>query len=141
MKKLFFLGLLALLFVACNKNQKAVKKLDGEWNAVSYVVTYDGMSEDYLVTEGFGFTIKFDNCKLKKDNFCTSTWTQTYPGEAPYVMLVDYRVTSEGESLEFRDPEYPSELIVMTIVELTNDKLVFTLDDGDGDLTTITMER
>ena len=138
MKRFFLMGLLALLAVACNKNQKVVKQLDGTWNATSYVYVSGGVSTDIMATPGYGLTWEFDDCKLKDDEFCRITWTETYDvGSSVWVM--EYRVAGYGTSLELRDYDFPSELIYLKIIEQSKTDLVVEVNDGDGDVTTITL--
>ena len=42
MKKIIMIAAIALLAVACNKNQAAVKKLDGTWKITSFNSEFDG---------------------------------------------------------------------------------------------------
>ena len=132
--------LLALIAVACNKNQKAVKTFDGKWNVTSWVDKYDGMSEEYI-TDGVSISMTFNDCKLKDDEFCTLILSETFDGETD-AYSYEYGVAGYGTSLELRDTDYPSELTYMKIEELTKDKLILMIDyDGDGETTTITLEK
>ncbi|MFT5821775.1 MAG: hypothetical protein ACI8ZM_003031 [Crocinitomix sp.] len=141
MKRFFLLSVIALLLVACNKNQKVVKQLDGKWNITSYVYTWDGETVDVLAEEeGYALSWDFNNCKLKDDEFCTIIWTEVYDGIADSFVL-EYRVEGNGTSLELRDLDYPSELIYFKIVEQSKVALTIMTDDGDGDNTTITLEK
>ena len=140
MKKILLMSVVALLFVACNKNQKVVKQLDGTWNATSYLETWDGSTEEYI-TDGYTMTWDFDNCKLKDDEFCNITWTDSYEGEGSDVLLLQYRVAGYGTSLELRDSDYPSELIYLKITEQTKTTLVIEIDQGDGDTIKISFEK
>lgn len=139
MKKLLMIASVVVLAAACDKNQKAVKKIDGSWNATSYVETWGGTTEDYIA-DGLVFKMDFDNCKLKDDEFCRVTITQIDDGDT-YVEIMDYRVAGYGTSLELREPGYPSDLIYFKIVECTKDTLVLELDYGDGDISTITLAK
>ena len=70
MKKLFFIPLAALLLFSCNKDQAAVKKLDGTWNVTEAIaVTSVGsvsVPNDILEGEAV-YTLTFNACKLKND--------------------------------------------------------------------------
>jgi hypothetical protein len=76
MKKYILIASLLFLTIACNKNQKAVKLLAGDWEATKLVTTgSDGTAID-LLTGGFvSVDYNFDNCKLKDDNYCNMTTT------------------------------------------------------------------
>ncbi|UKN02326.1 hypothetical protein K6119_02175 [Paracrocinitomix mangrovi] len=139
MKRLLWIAAIALVVVSCNKDQKAVKRLDGTWNVSSWLATWNGTTEEYIA-DGYTFTMKFDNCKLKDEEFCSITMTEAYQGSTDsYVM--EYRVAGGGTSLEIRDLDYPSELTYFRIDEMTKDKLVLYLDEGDGDYSTLTLNK
>lgn len=130
----------ALLAVACNKNQSAVKKLDGNWNVTSLVVTEDGSSID-LIESGFitSASIMFEGCKLKDDEFCSMTTTTTTEFGSDTESDV-YAVTDDGETLQTKDDEESSEIETIEIVELT--KTDCKLKQVDGDTTTeMTLEK
>lgn len=141
MKKILAVAFLALLVVACNKDQKAVRKLDGKWVATSYIETYGGSSEDYVATEGYKLSFTFDNCKLKDDEFCRLIWEESYPGDDIYTEIYDYRVAGGGTSLELREPSYPADLLYFKIVEFKKDKLKLEINFGDGELIVIEMKQ
>lgn len=60
---LLFTALIALLFTACNKNQRRVVKLDGKWNVISATIEGYGESNPDLMYE-------FEYCKLKHNDLC-----------------------------------------------------------------------
>ena len=121
MKKLLTIALLALIAFSCDKDQKVVKQLDGTWKATSYVVTSDGVSEDYT-TSGLVFTMEFNDCKLKKDEFCNLRITQQYGSDVD-IQDLEYRVEGNGSSLELREVQYPAEASYIKILEHEKDKL------------------
>ena len=130
----------ALLAVACNKNQSAVKKLDGNWNVTSLVVTEDGSSIDFIES-GFitSASIMFEGCKLKDDEFCSMTTTTTTDFGSNTESDV-YAVTDDGQTLQTKDEEESSEIETIEIVELT--KTDCKLKQVDGDTTTeMTLEK
>lgn len=139
MRKILLIAVLAITAVACNKNQKAVKTLDGSWNATSYLDTWDGETTEYIVP-GTSVKMAFDNCKLKDDEFCRVTFTFT-EGTDTDVEILDYRVGGYGTSLLLRDPEYPIDLTYMEIVEFTKDQLELKADYGDGDIIQFKFEK
>ncbi len=138
MKKLFMIAAIALIAVACNKNQKAVKKLEGNWNATEFMVTDGEFTVDYLA---FGFTIQmiFDGCKLKNDEVCNMTTTITFDGETETEASV-YRVTNDGERLEQKENLTATSLETIDIVELTKTSLKLVLVE-DETTTNITLEK
>ena len=139
MKKILMIVAIAVLAVACNKNQKAVKQLDGTWNVTSWMDTWDGASEEYI-EDGYSMTMLFNNCKLKDDEFCDVVLTEVSGSESDSYAM-EYRVAGYGTSLELRDTDYPSELTYLKIEEFTKENLTLVADYGDGDKTTIVLAK
>lgn len=141
MKKILFFSIVALLLVGCDKSQNAVKKLDGEWKAITYIYTTGGSSVDILISEGIGLSVDFDNCKLKKDEFCKSTWVFSEAGETDDIEVVEYRVEGYGTSLELKYIDMETELALWDITELSKDKLVLENHSDSGTSLVITLEK
>ncbi len=119
MKKtiLMLLIAVAMVSVACSKDQKVVRKLDGKW----LIKTVDGK----VVDDESAFTIRFDNCKLKDDEYCTA-----YQALVNDTLAVDltYKVQSDGTVLilRYEDEDGEVEDISNVIDELTKDELIIT---------------
>lgn len=130
MKKLFYILTLSLgvLAVSCNKDQAAVKKLDGTWTITSLVSTGGGVSFDFIALGGTG-TMMFDGCKLKTDEWCSMTSTTTFGGLTDTEIDV-YRVTGDGVTLESKDSDTSTTVSKMTIVDLTKTACELTQVDG-----------
>ena len=60
--------------VACNKNQHAVKKLDGDWIATKYQISDATTSVD-LINNYKEVMFTFNKCKLKDNDFCSAIVT------------------------------------------------------------------
>lgn len=135
MKKLFAVLTIALsvAVVSCNKDQAAVKKLDGTWNVTS--MKFDGQE---LISSDFTSTMTFSKCKLKKDEWCNSTSTVTFSGTTETTNGV-YRVTGDGTTLESKEHADSTDVSSMTIDELTktNMKATQTMDVGGTTYTTV----
>lgn len=130
MKKLILVIGIAVSIVSCNKNQKAVKTLDGEWNVTSMKFTEDNVSVEGMIP-GLSATFAFDGCKLKKDEFCKLTTTSTFDGETE-TDIQFYRVTDDGETLELKDTESSTIIQTIEIIELTKTDLKLKQVDGEG---------
>ena len=61
---------------SCNKDQAAVKKLDETWNLTEYTLENGGVTVDVL-TGGIDYALAFENCKLKKEEWCSMSTTAT----------------------------------------------------------------
>lgn len=122
MKKLFFAFTLfaaTMTITSCNKNQKAVKKLEGDWEQVSV----DGVT----VPDSSKITLHFELCKLKKDEWCEMSSTEA-DGTSSGTYF--YKVTNDGEYLtqKISDPTKGTIEMGGNIVELTDDKLILEVN-------------
>ena len=136
MKKLLFLVFAVAVLIACDKNQRAVKKLEGTWNATK-ALTSDAGTGISLDIIGFGagsMSFTFDNCKLKDDTWCNVSSTITIFGDTEMNTSM-YKVTNDGTQIEVLDSAGTTDVI--TIQELTDSEMKATLVDGT---TTIEME-
>lgn len=121
MKKLLLIATIAIAIVSCDKNQKSVKTLDGNWNVTSIKFTEDGVSEEYLES-GSTFKLSFDGCKLKDDEYCVMTSTSTN-GATSEIESSVYRVIEDGSKLEIKDSLTSSTSEIIEIVELDKENL------------------
>jgi len=130
MKKVLLVAIIVIVAVACNKNQSAVRKLDGTWKATSFATTDStGTTVDLI---GFvDVTFVFDGCKLKKDEYCnitTTTITNAFGFTSSTTENDLYRVIDDGTTLEIKADSTTS---TMTIVELTRSSLKVKQVDGN----------
>ena len=144
MKKIIMIAAIALLAVACNKNQAAVKKLDGTWKITSLNSEFDGTQIEAigLILESGSMT--FDGCKLKDDEFCTMTTTlkaSALLGGATETDTYLYAVTDDGTKLQQKEDASSTTINVIEIVELTGSTGEFKQTDSDGAVTTIKVEK
>lgn len=137
MKNLFVtcLAVMALVLVSCNKNQAAVKKLDGTWTATEMMFSEGGLSLDLIDLGGSG-SFTFNSCKLKKDEWCTGSSTLTTPallGGATETTSQLYRVIEDGTKMEMKESD-TSTATIITIVSLTEESLEMTFTDDGADV-------
>jgi len=116
MRKLIFaaVAVFAIGLVACNKDQKAVKTLEGDWEEVSV----DGTA----VPDSLKGTLHFDFCKLNKDEWCTANYTDS---DGTSSGNYEYKVSEKGTVLTQRVTEEGKGTIEIpgTIKELTETSL------------------
>lgn len=127
MKKILLIALITITAIACNKNQRAVKKLDGEWKVTKITYTEDNVSESETDID---MTLSFDNCKLKNNEYCSMTTTLTSDSDT-YTESGFYKVTSDGTILILADDLNGSDSEAITIVELSSKKLILEQVDGN----------
>lgn len=138
MKKLLIITTILLLVISCNKNQQAVKKLDGTWKATSLTES-NGIETLDLIAEGLEYEMTFNGCKLKDNEYCSITTIITDDVESQTAIGL-YRVTDDGETLEFKETEDSESTDKFIIEELTKSEFTFKLID-DGLVSTITLEK
>jgi len=137
MKFTIVFTIFVLLFMSCNKNQTAVKKLDGTWIATNYEVTKNNLTSDYLDI-GMKFKYQFDNCKLKENEYCQiSIITSNDFGTETNVDI--YRVVNNGNGLEVVDP-IDNSIQYYSILKLNSNKLKLEKNEN-GIRTEITLKH
>ena len=140
MKKILMIAAVALLAVACNKNQAAVKKLDGIWDATSIryssgAVSYEAIPE-FIESQSFSF----DGCKLKDDEWCNTVVTTKYGESTPFIggeTFADsakYNVTDDGTKLQSKEDLSSTSITSYEIIELSNSSAEFKTTDSDGNV-------
>lgn len=118
------LSTLMLMFVvaSCNKNQAAVKKLDGTWQ-----LTHENgqpVDADDIVK------LTFTKCKLAKDEYCTLTFTTIFLGQT-FTSSAMYLVMDKGETMEIKyTSQGQTSIDRFKIKELTKSKLVIEVTEG-----------
>ena len=121
MKKIILIASVLLLTIACNKNQKAVKLLAGEWEATKIKGEFNGQIIDFVAIGLVDVTYYFDNCELEDDNFCNmSSSTTTALNSTPKVTNELYTIESDGTVMKIKTD---STVKTFKIIELTEDFL------------------
>jgi len=100
MKHALFIPLIALVMVSCAKDQKAVNKLEGTWNATKWEVSDGGLTLD-LIALGGSASIVFEGCDVK-DSWCNYTAYTSFLGVSDTISSL-YRVTDAGNTLQLQD--------------------------------------
>lgn len=143
MKKYILIASVLFLTLACNKNQKAVKMLEGDWEATKFVTTdSDGTTID-LLTGGFiSVDYHFDNCKLKNDNYCnmTTTTAASIFGITidPVVVNDFYTIKGEGTIMEVKTDSTTN---TINITELTKTNVKATQTNSNNQSITIELQK
>lgn len=132
MKRILMIAAIALLAVACSKDQKVVNRLDGTWKANRLTVSSGAITGDLI---GLGVitsaTLTFSDCKLKADEWCTASSSTVYAtGETENDTYL-YRVTEKGTVLETKDDNSSVTINKIDIVEMTRATLKLKQVDGD----------
>ncbi|WP_027420684.1 hypothetical protein [Crocinitomix catalasitica] len=133
MKRIAFVGFLALVLFSCNKNQKASKKLDGTWDASKITLSIETgggeVSFDALAIDPDAYGIlSFTNCNLKSGDFCEAS-VDIKIADNHVNSNSEYRVIDDGTILVVKDS---TGLNNIEIQELNDDfcKLYWIRDEG-----------
>ncbi|MEO9531825.1 MAG: hypothetical protein ABJG68_13675 [Crocinitomicaceae bacterium] len=119
MKKVLFvvIATCTLILTSCNKDQKAIKQIEGKWKSVSQ----DGQTLDPDDQTIYNFS----SCKLKDSEYCDVTAEysdDTYEN-------FEYNVTSDGTIMTWKTED--GFILTGTIDELTDTKLTWTFSFFD----------
>jgi len=106
MKNILTLILIAITLLACDKNQRTVKKLDGQWKSHKLILA----SQPTINLAAFGdLTLTFNECELEDDEYCTMNTSIKIVNQANTTESTGlFKVSGEGTELEFK-PDEPSE--------------------------------
>ena len=130
MKIFSFVIVLLTIIVSCNKNQNSVKKLDGKWYAVKYEVTKNNQISDYIQI-GLNFEYYFDNCKLKKNQYCQLTVTISNDIASSSEVLL-YSITESGQKMEITNPITNAVEVSYKIIKLSSTKVKIEKTDNNS---------
>jgi hypothetical protein len=118
MKKLAFLTLVALLFVACSKEQRQNRKIDGEWK----LETTNGKANGSNESE----SLKFEK---DKNGAGKGTFTNTYDGSS-YSQDFTYVITDEKITVSIKE-DGVSYGVILTLKELKKNDMTLVNPGGD----------
>ncbi len=135
MRKITILAaFLGLAFASCNKNQKAVKNLEGNWNITSFVDSY---APDEVLTG----TMQFESCKLKEED-CGGSLTLTDGTDASTIPF-QYSISEQGNEmfLTYLSTEDESRETYDCSLDLDGDNATIEYIDTFGDKITIDIAK
>ena len=139
MKKIIFtLVILCFVLVSCNKEKRAMKKLEGVWNVTAMTIDSSGVSVNYweqIQAVGItSLTYNFQNCGTDVACDVYSTSTGSFLGfPINNVDTLTYSVSEDGETITLDGDE-------ASIDELTKSSLIMSQVDGNT-TTIVTMEK
>jgi hypothetical protein len=125
---------ITLTLTSCDKNQKAVKKLSGEWSATK-ILESNGNTVTDLKTQGVSATYKFNKCKLKNDEYCEYSLTKTTTtGSITNTQTENgfYKVTEDGTKMIQTDSINNATLITVDIIDLTKKKATLKIKGNNN---------
>ena len=124
MKNIILIATVLLLTIACNKNQKAVKLLAGDWEAVKLVTTNaNGDVINILANDIFNVDYHFDNCELEDDNYCNMSTSKTITlfgiTGAPTVTNELFTIKNDGTIMEVKTDSTTNTINILELTETT----------------------
>ncbi len=132
-----------LAVISCNKNQSAVKKLDGKWNTTKAVVVDNTGKSTDLIALGGDIEWNFTKYKLKDAEFCdySTSFINISLGINDTEIGV-FKVEDDGTKLVVASTKNDpiSDYETMTIKELTKDNCILSASDSTG-TTEFTLEK
>lgn len=130
MKKLFvFCIAVALVAVACSKEQRVVNKLEGTWKGTSAKASILGFEIDFPLGD-FNILYTFNPCKVK-DGACSGTYQLD-----TYTDNFSYTIGGKGTTIDWVD----SSGTIQSLEILELEKTTFKVKDDFGLDTTGTAE-
>jgi len=129
-----FFSFIIFTLTSCNKNQIAVKKLNGKWNATK-ILESNGNTVTDLITQGVNATFNFNKCTLKKEDYCEySLTTVTTTGSSSNTVTENgfYKVTEDGSKMIQTDDVTNGTPITVDIVDLTKKKATFKIKGNNN---------
>jgi hypothetical protein len=131
-----------LLNYGCNKDQRYVNNLSGKWEATEMTVTDVYSSETYYKSDTFSLQFNFQNCKLKKDDWCSFSGSQilsedTFNLSGIYKSDIDkVDISGKGTVLILTEPDHIEEegytsCYVISLYEKSSVLLMSSVNDDD----------
>jgi hypothetical protein len=117
------------IFIACSKDQRVVKQLDGKWKVTAE--TEDGVAQPVTSYEKQEYS--FTACKVKKAD-CDGSIS-----DPSFTLPFKYNISDKGEKITMTFNLLGTNIVETgTIVEHSDKKFVFsTVDDGKTTVTTL----
>ncbi len=137
LKLLFVATALSLVVFACNKNQKVVRQLNGEWKITE--MKYNGDPVDKSEYENTTYT--FEKCKVSKGD-CDGEMKTVDPSKGTVTFPFTYSIDEKGTEITINLEVFGFvESETGEILEHSKKKFVWSVEDADGDVTETTMEK
>lgn len=137
MRKLAWVAILVISFTAisCNKNQKVVKQLEGDWKITSLKINGIPDTADYSRDR-----YHFEKCKVKKTD-CEGYYKTVDPSKGEVNFNFTYNITDDGTKINIMMDLFGfSETTTATIKENTGERFVWE-ETYDGDVMETTIEK
>jgi hypothetical protein len=140
--KTFFKGALftaaaAFMFTACNKDQSAVNKMEGEWTIKTQKEYLNGVEQVDTTTPDPNepvTTLVFEKCKLADDEFCTAQFKIVGTG-VNITTAFKYNVSEDGEKMTWdmdNDLATTTDRINATVNKISKKEIDFYYTEMSG---------
>lgn len=133
---LFITVLLVSLF-GCNKNQKVVRQLNGEWEVTDYKI--NGTSVMSADEEG-SIKYKFEKCRVNNED-CEGVMTLNDPEKGDMPFPFKYNISEDGTVITIKLSFFGEEDVQKgDIIEHSRSKFVWSYTE-DGEVQETTIEK
>lgn len=132
-KFLIPLFIIGLITINCNKNQKAVRRLSGQWKSTNIFETIGNNATD-LSSQGVSYTFDFNKCKLNKDEYCNYSVTKNTPLNGTTESITNkrfYKVSDDGKIMETTDNLNNGSITIYNIVELKKKNAILKTENNN----------
>lgn len=122
-----------LIAASCNKNQKVVRQLNGEWEVTE--MRYNNTVQD--LDDG-SYIYTFEKCRVKNED-CSGSYEVSDPSKGSFTFPFTYSIQEDGTKI-IMHVNFMGEINTSEgkIIEHSRRKFVWEVDDdGDKMLTTI----
>lgn len=136
--KLFSVAIvIGIIAVACSKNQKVVRQLDGEWKVTE--VKYNGVVDNSYDYSNDKYV--FEKCRVKKEA-CPGTYKTVDPSKGETSFGFTYTISEKGTKITINLSFFGlTESSTGDIIEHSKKKFIWSVKDEDGDVTQTTLEK
>ena len=140
MRKILVITAVILIAVSCDKDQRAVKKLDGRWDATKMLVGDEGGKSVDIIALGSTVEYVFDGCELVDNEFCdVSVSTTTLIGTDTLVPteIIEgkFKISGNGSIMTITDTEKTdSTYRTFEILELKKKTCSLKQTSGSGNI-------
>ncbi len=125
----------AFAFTACNKDQRVVNRLEGDWKVTSVKFYVNNVIDNsFTLDPNETILLTFDDCKLKSDDWCNVVTKSTSNGQTQTENGI-YQVTDDGEKIILDDDgsiTSTDDRVTANITESSKKSFKFSWSEMDG---------
>jgi len=135
----FLMSLLVIvaIAIACSKDQKVVRQLDGEWEVTA--ISTNGVADDISSFENT--TYVFEKCKVSKGD-CDGSMKTIDPTKGEVTFPFTYSISEKGTVITINLDVFGfTDTSTGDILEHSKSKFIWSVTDENNDVTEATIEK